>query len=106
VREKEKKNREEKNRGWREGEVVCFVLILICIFFEVSTCCEWRAENPSFLHQPYSSCTHMEKGAIPLRTTQGDNCEGSSKRVFILFLFFYVYILPQSNLILHFILSK
>jgi hypothetical protein len=48
----------------------------------------------------------QEKGAIPLRTTQGDNCEGSSKRVFILFLFFYVYILPQSNLILHFILSK
>jgi hypothetical protein len=52
VREKKKK---KKTKGGREGEVRCSVLILICVFFEVSTC-EWRAENPLFLHHPYSSC--------------------------------------------------
>jgi hypothetical protein len=52
----EEEKKKKKTRGGREREVGCFVLILICVFFEVSAC-EWWAENPLFLHNPYSSCS-------------------------------------------------
>jgi hypothetical protein len=42
--EEEEKKKKEEARGGREGEVKCFVLILICVFFEVSAC-EWRGRK-------------------------------------------------------------
>jgi hypothetical protein len=58
VREKKKKKKKKQNktRGSHEGEVGCFVLILICVFFDVSAC-EWRTENALFLYHPYNSCS-------------------------------------------------
>jgi hypothetical protein len=54
--EEEEEEKKKKPRAGREGEVGCFLLILIYVFFEVSAC-EWRVENPFFLHHPYNSCS-------------------------------------------------
>jgi hypothetical protein len=56
VREKKKKKKKRKKKNaW-----VFYSHFSLCVFIwndEVSAC-DWRAEKPSFLHQPDSSCSH------------------------------------------------
>jgi hypothetical protein len=62
VSEKKKKKKKKKERKKKKKNVSVFCShFSLCVFIwnDKVSACDWRAEKPSFLHQPDSSCSPL-----------------------------------------------